>query len=158
MQRALLSVFASQMGMKEKTLKRKFGDCIYRIGRQSFIDVDAFDKVFAERSQKGRQKPRKITESTSIKRIQMHIPKAQVKLQHFEIIVTDKENALKAAKDDQNKRVAKIELNRAKKEYRDQESLISKLLSRIEELLDLETKKWLALEKVSEAGAAPRQQ
>jgi hypothetical protein len=158
MQRALLSVFASQMGMKEKTLKRKFGDCIYRSGRQSFIDVDAFDKVFAERSQRGTRTPRKITESNSIRRIQMTIPKAQVKLAKIDITVGSLEKSVQETPDGQSRKIAENELRRVKKAQRDQKSLIEKLLARVDEIIDGEHENWLALEKVSEAGAAPRQQ
>ena len=158
MRKENLKSFAFQMGISEKTLKRKFGDCIHRIGRVSFIDVDAFDKVFAERSQKGHQKSRKITESTSIKRIQMHIPKAQVKLANIDITVGNLEKSVQETSDGQSRKIAENELRRVKKVQHDQKTLIEKLLARVTELIDGEHQNWAALEKVSEAGASPREQ
>ena len=158
MNRQNLKSFASQIGTSEKTLKRKFGDCIHRIGRVSFIDVDAFDKVFADRSQKGRQKPRKISESKSIKRIQMHIPKAQLKLANIDITVGSLEKSVQETSDGQPRKIAENELRRVKKVQHDQKTLIEKLLARVDELIDGEHKKWAALEKASVVGASPREQ
>jgi hypothetical protein len=158
MNRQNLKSFASQNGVSEKTLKRKFGDCIYRNGRQSFIDVDAFDKVFAERSLRGRRTPRKITESTSIRRIQMTIPKAQVKLAKIDITIASLEKGVKETPEGQSRKIAENELRRVKKVQHDQKTLIEKLLARVDELIDGEDQKWAALDKASVVGASPREQ
>jgi hypothetical protein len=157
MQRALLSVFATQIGVSEKTLKRKFGDCIYRIGRQSFIDVDTFNKVFVERTQKGRKHARKITESTSIKRIQMHIPKTQLKISRMHVEYANLETATKAEPEKQRKTILQNNARRVKINIKQEETLLEKLFARIDTLIERETQTLLAFEEAG-FGASEKKQ
>ncbi len=148
MNREHLKSFASRMGMKEKTLKRKFGDCIYRNGRQSFIDVDAFDKVFAERSQRGRKKPGKIAESTSIKRIQLQIPRTRLKISRMHVEHANLETATKAEPEKQRKTILQNNARRVKINIKQEETLLEKLFARIVYLIERETDTLLAFEEV----------
>ena len=157
MQRVLLTLFASEMEMSEKTLKRKFGDCIYRIGRQSFIDVDAYNKVFAQRSAKGRQKPGKITESTSIPRIQLQIPKTQLKISMMHVVHTDLESSAKAEPENQRKTILLNKARRVKINIKKEETLLEKLFARIVYLIKCESQTLLALEN-AETGDSEKKQ
>ena len=157
MQRVLLTLFASEMEMSEKTLKRKFGDCIYRIGRQSFIDVDAYNKVFAQRSAKGRQKPGKITESTSIKRIQLQIPKTRLKISKMHVEHANLDTAAKAEPEKQGKTILQNNARRVKINIKQEETLLEKLVARIDYLIERETNTLLALEKAGTGRSEKKQ-
>ena len=146
MNRQNLKKFASQVGISEKTLKRNFGDCIYRLGRQSFIDVDTYNQVFAERAQKGRKDQQSITESNSIGRIQMNIPKKQLKIRRMHIEHADLEATAKVEKNEQKKTVLLNNARRIKIGIQNEETLLEKMFARIDELNKYETKSLLALE------------
>ena len=157
MQKENLTSFATQIGVSEKTLKRKFGDCIYRIGRQSFIDVDAFNAVFITRTQKGRKHARKITKSTSIKRIQMHIPKTLLKISRMHVEHANLETATKAEPEKQRKTILQNNARRVKIGIQHEETLLDKLLARIDKLIERETDTLLSFENAGTGDSEKKQ-
>ena len=148
MNRQNLKSFATQISVSEKTLKRKFGDCIRRIGRVSFIDVDAYNEVFPQRSQRGRKKPGKITESTSIKRIQLQIPRTRLKISRMHVEHANLETATKAEPEKQRKTILQNNARRVKINIKQEETLLEKLFARIVNLIERETDTLLAFEEV----------
>ncbi len=77
MRPVLLSDFSEEVQISERTLKSKYGDCIYREGRQSFIDPDKFDKAFTERSRKGKKSKGSILKSNHLGQVDFHISALQ---------------------------------------------------------------------------------
>ena len=149
MKKENLKVFATQLGISEKTLKRRFRDCIYRLGRQSFIDVDAFDKAFAERSIKSSDQPTKITKINSSKRIQFQIERAKVRIRKKYVEFDNLDSAATEAVDKNAKALLVNKARRVKIGIRQDETLLQKLQTKFDKFIEREAQELLALEKAS---------
>ena len=136
MKRVLLSDFKERTRLKDKTLRRKFGDCIYRIGKVYFIDEDQFDEVFAERSTKGRKNTKPIIESTSVRSIQRVIDTTDVQITVLEKDVIHLTDVEKNAKPGRAKKLAQINLSQTVKKLDGKKSFRQKLNERIDDLID----------------------
>ena len=152
-----ISEFAKEKGYSVKTLKRRYGDLIRREGRKSFIDPTEYDKAFVDRSRKGRKEPRNITESTSIPRIQLQIPKTQLKISMMHVVHTDLESSAKAEPEKQRKTILQNNARRVQIGIKREESQLEKLFARIAYLIKRESQTLLALEN-AETGYSEKKQ
>ncbi len=79
--------FAAEVKISIRTLKAKYGDCIYREGRQTFIDRDEFESKFQERSRQGKVSKKVITKLTRISRLDFHLDRLRTQIEKYKRIV-----------------------------------------------------------------------
>ena len=149
MNRQNLNSFADQEKISPKTLKRNFSDIIYRMGRQSYIDVDAYNVLLPKRGRKvGKQK-------MTPKQYRLRLDQAEIKRERLSHVVVIREKSVKVAKDDLSKKVAMVEYHEAKSKLAKQDSIIASLTAQYNELLDKQLEKFMVPE-LSTAGNSPK--
>ena len=99
----LLSSFAQDVNISVRTLKAKYGDCIHREGRQSFIDREKFENAFPERSRQGRTSTREVVKSSNLGQVEFHLKRIQEQIQKCKRAVEKARIHFEAAEEPVNK-------------------------------------------------------
>ncbi|KAA3613601.1 MAG: hypothetical protein D8M58_17115 [Calditrichaeota bacterium] len=97
MNHLLLTAFSADVGISIRTLKAKYGDCIHREGRQSFIDREKFEKVFPLRSNKGTKTKATVERSPHIGQVEFHLERLDKYIEKCMKVIEAAKKAFEAA-------------------------------------------------------------
>ena len=115
MELELLNKFTAETKISVRTLKAKYSDCIYREGRQSFINRKQFEEVFPIRSRQGRITKRPIVKSTHLGQVEFHLNRIEAQLEKAKRAVKTAMGLAKTAEPARKERLLIVYLDEQKK-------------------------------------------